>query len=203
VCFSLCLVLSSALAHRDPCHRWHSCPSDTGAYVCGDTGRCSECPDNTHCVNHQPRTANTPVPARQEQFTGKVVAIADGDTLSVLRDGKAVKIRLHGIDTPEKAQAFGTRARQFASDLVFGQTVTVRVRDVDRYGRLVGEVMLSDGRSLNHELVAAGLAWWYRQYAKDDASLAKLEAEAKAAKRGLWSDPHAVAPWTWRRQGRH
>jgi endonuclease YncB( thermonuclease family) len=135
------------------------------------------------------------VPARQEQFSGKVVAIADGDTLSVLRDGKAVKIRLHGIDTPEKAQPFATQARQFTSDLVFGQTVTVKVREVDRYGRLVGEVILPDGRSLNHELVAAGMAWWYRQYAKDDATLEALETEARAARRGLWSDPHAVAPW--------
>jgi endonuclease YncB( thermonuclease family) len=142
------------------------------------------------------------VPTRQEQFSGKVVAVVDGDTLSVLLDGKAAKIRLHGIDTPEKAQAFGTRARQFTSELVFGQTVTVRVHDTDRYGRLVGEVLLPNGRSLNHELVAAGLAWWYKRYAPNDATLAKLEAEAKAAKRGLWSDPHAVAPWTWRRQRR-
>jgi endonuclease YncB( thermonuclease family) len=131
-----------------------------------------------------------------------VVGITDGDTLAILRGGKAVKVRLHGIDTPEKAQAFGTRARQFASELVFGQTVTVRVRDIDRYGRLVGEVLLPDGRSLNHELVAAGMAWWYRQYAPHDATLAKLEAEAQAAKRGLWSDSHAVAPWAWRRQGK-
>jgi endonuclease YncB( thermonuclease family) len=131
-----------------------------------------------------------------------VVGLADGDTLSVLRDGKAAKVRLYGIDTPEKAQAFGTRARQYASELAFRQTVTVRVRDVDRYGRLVAEVILPDGRSLNHELVQAGMAWWYRQYARNDTALAQLEAEAKAAKRGLWSDPHAVAPWTWRKQRR-
>jgi endonuclease YncB( thermonuclease family) len=66
---------------------------------------------------------------------------------------------LHGIDTPEKTQPFGTGARQFAGELVFGQTVTVQVHDTDRYGRLVGEVMLPDGRSLNRELVKAGLAW--------------------------------------------
>jgi len=112
------------------------------------------------------------------------------------------KIRLHGIDTPERKQPFGTRARQFASELTFQQTVTVRVRDTDRYGRLVAKVILPDGRSLNRELVTAGMAWWYRQYAKDDTTLAKLEAEARSAKRGLWSDPHAVAPWTWRKQGK-
>ena len=133
VSLCVCLVLSPALAHRDPCHRWHACPSDRGTYTCGDTGRCNQCPDNDHCLNRQPRTTNPPAPpsadpqpapARQEQFHGKIVALADGDTLSVLRDGKAVKVRLWGIDTPERKQAFGTRARQFASELTFQQTLT-------------------------------------------------------------------------------
>ena len=73
-----------------------------------------------------------PLLAAAEQFTGKVVGISDGDTLSVLREGKAVKVRLHGVDTPERAQAFGTQARKFASDLAFQQTVTVDVRATDR-----------------------------------------------------------------------
>jgi micrococcal nuclease len=94
-----------------------------------------------------------------EQFPGNVVGILDGDTLSVLREGKAVKVRLHGIDTPERQQPFGTRARQYTGELAFNQVVTVLVRDTDRYGRMVGEVLLPDGRSLNQELVRAGLAW--------------------------------------------
>ena len=69
-----------------------------------------------------------------EQFTGKVVGISDGDTISVLREGKAVKVRLYGIDTPERKQAFGTRARQYTSELAFGQVVTIAVKDQDRYG---------------------------------------------------------------------
>jgi endonuclease YncB( thermonuclease family) len=152
-----------------------------------------------------PATPPVPAPAvptsgtRQGTFTGTVVGLSDGDTLDVLRDGKAVRIRLHGIDTPEKAQAFGTRARQFSSDLAFQQTVTVRVQDTDRYGRLVGEVLLPDGRSLNQELVRAGLAWWSRQYAPHDTTLAQLEAEARAAKRGLWADAAPVPPWAWRK----
>src|SRR5215467_4060854 len=89
-----------------------------------------------------------PLLAFAEQFTGKVVGIADGDTISVLREGKAVKVRLHGVDTPEKAQAFGTQARKFTGELVFKQTVTVAIWSTDRYGRLVGEVLLPDGRSL-------------------------------------------------------
>ena len=137
--------------------------------------------------------------ASAEQFTGKVVGISDGDTISVLREGKAVKVRLHGVDTPEKAQAFGTQARQFTGDLAFQQTVTVMIRDTDRYGRLVGEVLLPDGRSLNQELVKAGMAWWYRPYAPNDTTLAQLEAEARTAKRGLWADAHPVPPWQWRK----
>jgi len=137
--------------------------------------------------------------AQAEEFTGKVVGLSDGDTLSVLRDGKAVKVRLYGVDTPEKKQAFGTQARKFTGDLVFQQVVTVQIRATDRYGRLVGEVLLPDGRSLNQLLVQAGMAWWYQPYARKELLLAQLEAEARAAKRGLWADPSPVAPWQWRK----
>jgi micrococcal nuclease len=140
-----------------------------------------------------------PLGASAEQFTGKVVGISDGDTLSVLHEGKAVKVRLHGVDTPERAQAFGTQARKLTGDLVFQQIVTVIIRDTDRYGRVVGEVLLPDGRSLNQELVKAGMAWWYRRYAPHDTTFAQLEAEARTAKRGLWADAHPVPPWEWRK----
>ncbi len=115
-----------------------------------------------------------------------------------MHSGKGKRIRLHGIDCPEKRQAFGNRAKQFTSALVFGNTVTVQVMDRDRYGRTVAEVLLPDGRSLNRELVKAGFAWWYWRYAPDDATLAQLEREARGAQRGLWADPHAVPPWEWR-----
>jgi len=113
-----------------------------------------------------------------------------------------VKVRLHGVDTPEKAQAFGTQARKFTSDMAFQQTVTVIVQDTDRYGRLVGDVLLPDGRSLNQELMKAGMAWWYRPYAPHDTTLANLEAEARTARRGLWADAHPVPPWQWRKGDR-
>ena len=103
-------------------------------------------------------------------FTGRVVGISDGDTVSVLREGKAVKVRLYGIDTPEKKQPFGTQARQTASALAFQQEVTVTVKATDRYGRLVGEVRLPDGQSLNASMVSAGMAWWYRPYAPNETS---------------------------------
>jgi endonuclease YncB( thermonuclease family) len=141
------------------------------------------------------------VPASAD-FTGKVVAVSDGDTITVLRDRTQVKVRLHGIDCPETGQDFGSRAQQDTSRLAFGQVVTVRPRDTDRYGRTVAEVVLPDGRSRNQELVRGGLAWWYRAYAPDDGTLARLEAEAKAAGRGLWAQPAPVPPWEWRARGK-
>ncbi len=119
-----------------------------------------------------------------------------------MHNGEGERIRLHGIDCPEKRQAFGNKAKQFTSGLVFGNTVTVTIMDVDRYGRTVGEVILPDGRVLNHELVQAGLAWWYRKYAPDDSTLAQLGANARAAKRGLWADAEPVPPWEWRKRKR-
>ncbi|TAJ99900.1 MAG: hypothetical protein EPO39_16300 [Candidatus Manganitrophaceae bacterium] len=140
-----------------------------------------------------------PTVALAESFSGKVVKVSDGDTISVMHRGRAQKIRLHGIDTPEKRQAFGNRAKKFTSDLVFGRIVTVRVVDMDRYGRIVGEVILPDGRSLNQELVRAGLAWWYRKYSRDK-SLRELEEEARTARRGLWTDPNPIPPWEFRKK---
>ena len=205
----LCGFASITQAHRHSCHRYHRCPSDRGTYICGDLGQCSQCPDNDYCLKKQPRQqpqdatlfprpSSTTI-APREVFTGQVVGLSDGDTFDILRDGRAVRIRLYGVDCPESKQAFGTRARQFSSDLVFRQTVTITVRDTDPYGRPVGEVRLPDGRLLNEELVRAGLAWWYRTYAPNDTPLAQLEAQARAEQRGVWADLEPVPPWQWRK----
>jgi micrococcal nuclease len=87
------------------------------------------------------------VPARAEDFTGKVVGISDGDTITVLRGRTPVKIRLHGIDSPESSQDYGTRAKQATSELAFGKVVTVQSRGTDRYGRTVALLVLPDGRT--------------------------------------------------------
>lgn len=137
--------------------------------------------------------------ALAETITGKVVAIADGDTITVLQDETPIKVRLHGIDCPENGQDFGRAAKDYAAEQCFQDEVTVVVTDTDRYGRKVGLIVLADGRILNHELVAAGLAHWYKRYAPRDQSLERLQAEAKAAKRGLWSRPDVIAPWDFRR----
>lgn len=142
-------------------------------------------------------------PLLAAEYAGRVVAISDGDTLTLLvPDGasfKQVKVRLGEIDTPESRQPYGNRARQALSDLAFNQQARVVVQDTDKYGRTVGRVYVG-GVDVNAEMIRQGAAWAYRQYLKDQ-SLLKLEADAKAAKRGLWALPEAAncPPWDWRR----
>ena len=131
-------------------------------------------------------------------FTGKVVGVTDGDTIKVMRDGRSVTIRLHGIDAPEKSQSFGSTAKRFVSNACFGQNVTVIEHDTDRYGRLVAELRLADGTNLNHAVVESGLAWWYRKYAPSDSGLESAEKNAKTARRGLWSQYNPSPPWEYR-----
>ena len=86
--------------------------------------------------------------------------------------------------------------------MAFGKEVTVQIKTTVRYGRIVGEVMLPDGSSLNKELVYVGLAWWYRKYAPNDRTLKALEAGAREARRGLWADKNPIPPWEWRKMQR-
>ncbi len=136
--------------------------------------------------------------SRAAEFSGKVIGVSDGDTITVLQDKSPVKIRLDGIDCPETGQDFGTRAKSFTSELAFGKVVTVRPVGTDRYRRTIAVVVLPDGRLLNHEIVRAGYAWWYRKYAPRDAALERLESEAREGKRGLWSQSGPIPPWEWR-----
>lgn len=139
-------------------------------------------------------------------FIGPVTRISDGDTFAMLVDtpsGKReVKVRLDGVDAPEAHQEFGARAKEFTASHLFdidhGKTVKVLFCDMDRYGRIVGQVHLPDGKILNREIVAAGYAWWFQKYAPKASELRDLQEQAKAAKKGLWADPNPVAPWDWR-----
>ena len=92
-------------------------------------------------------------------FSGRVVGVTDGDTITVLHNGRGEKIRLYGIDCPEKRQAFGSKAKQFTSQLAFGKDVTIVGHGKDKYGRTLGDVILPDGKNLNEELVYNGFAW--------------------------------------------
>ena len=133
-------------------------------------------------------------------FTGNAVGVADGDTITVLDADKVQhKIRLTGIDAPEKKQPFGNRSKQSLSDMVFNKTVTVETDKRDRYGRELGKV-LAGGVDVNLEQIKAGMAWHYKAYERtqpviDRQSYADAENEAKAAKRGLWVDAEPVPPW--------
>lgn len=143
----------------------------------------------------------TAIPALGTSFTGKVVGVTDGDTIRVMHGTAPEKVRLNRIDCPEMSQDYGYRAKQAASDLCFGKLVTIKSAGKDRYGRTLGEVILSNGTNVNEALVAQGYAWWYRQYAPNDKTLPKLEAKAKAAKLGLWAGKNPMPPWEYRHGG--
>lgn len=137
-----------------------------------------------------------------ESFEARVAVVRDGDTLDLLAaDGRKVRVRLHGIDAPEYGQRFHRESTQFVRDRIGGRRVRVERVDVDQFDRMIGQVWLADQR-FNAEIVRAGWAWRYRQYAPDDAELAAAEAQARDAKRGLWADPRPLPPWVWRRQNR-
>jgi len=130
--------------------------------------------------------------------TGKVVGVSDGDTLKVLCDKTPIKVRLYGIDAPEKKQAFGTQAKKFTSEQVFGKEVELIEKNKDMYGRTVGIIKYSSGTVLNEELLKSGFVWHYKQYSKDQ-DYAAMEQEARKKKVGLWIDPKAQAPWDYRK----
>ena len=135
------------------------------------------------------------------EVKGKVVGVLDGDTLTFeTRAGKQVRVRLKEVDAPEASQTFGRQARQFVESLALGKSVKVKYEAVDRYGRIIGELIFPDGRVLNRELLSQGLAWHYRVHFPVDESLKAREYQAWKQKAGLWVDPSAVPPWEFRRE---
>lgn len=138
----------------------------------------------------------TPAPAQSETVTGRCVGVHDGDSITVLAAGnQQLKVRLEGIDAPELKQPFSKQSKEAMSGQVFGKAVTLNVTGKDRYGRTLAVVMVG-GVNVNLEMVRLGMAWRYDKYSKDEALLAAQSA-AKAARRGLWSDPAPVSPWEW------
>ena len=129
--------------------------------------------------------------------------LLDANIITVLHEGKGENIRLYGIDTPEKGQAFGKKAKQFTSGMVYAKTVEVETKDTDRHGRSVALIYV-DGKSLNEALVKNGYAWVYRKYCKESfcEDWLNLEVVAKYKKIGLWSEPNPIQPWEFRRNRR-
>ena len=145
------------------------------------------------------------VQVHAEMLNGRVVGVADGDTVTVLDASRQQhKIRLMGIDAPEKRMPYGNRSKQSLSDLVFDRQVQVEYNKKDRYGRTVGKIIV-DGVDANLAQIKAGMAWHYKQYQReqsveDRAAYAQAEQESRASKRGLWKDADPVPPWDWRKQ---
>jgi len=134
-----------------------------------------------------------------DTLVGKVVSIVDGDTVTIINNDQQTKIRLAEIDTPEKNQPYGKKAKKALSDFIFNKEVEVEVVTIDRYGRTVGKIFL-DNQSINKEMVKAGHAWAYVTYTKDKTLFA-LEKNAKENQLGLWALPEEerIPPWQWRK----
>jgi endonuclease YncB( thermonuclease family) len=143
------------------------------------------------------------LPIQADTLQGRVVAIADGDTVTVLDAANVqTKIRLQGIDAPEKKQAFGQKSKQHLSDLVFNKQVIIEYSKKDRYGRTIGKIVV-DGVDANLEQVNAGMAWHYKKYLReqppeDRVSYSNAEGEARAKHLGLWVNPSPIPPWEFR-----
>lgn len=136
--------------------------------------------------------------AQADTFNAQVIAVLDGDTVLIAQSGKHPgKVRLAGIDAPEKAQPFGMKSRQALVDLILNREVLVATVATDKYGRLVAQLML-DGRSINQQQVRTGMAWEYSHFHRDQEYI-ELQREARQARRGLWSQPEPTPPWVWRK----
>jgi endonuclease YncB( thermonuclease family) len=136
-----------------------------------------------------------------DKLTGKVVRIADGDTVTILVGGNhQVKVRLFGIDAPERGQDYSRRSREALAELVFEKEVRVVVHDKDRYGRTVGDIHVGD-LLVNEKMVKDGWAWNYVRYSHSK-HYAELEREAREARKGLWAGKAPIPPWEYRAQER-
>ena len=129
---------------------------------------------------------------------GHVVKVIDGDTFDLKYGNEKIRIRMFGIDSPERGQAFNVKAKEFTASLIADKHVRVVIKNKDRYGRSVADVYLDDGTHVNEAIVKAGYAWHYKHYS-DNPELARSEEEAHQAKRGLWHDTDAIPPWEFRK----
>ncbi|HMM77801.1 MAG TPA: thermonuclease family protein [Gammaproteobacteria bacterium] len=147
--------------------------------------------------------AAAPSRAEDEWIAGRVVYVNDGDTAVVDVGGHSLRVRFYGVDAPERqnrdwpAQPYSRKATEFMRELIGAREVRVRLTGERTHAREVGEIFVAD-RSASRAIVAAGLAWWNARYAAGDRELARLQAEARSARRGLWRDPDPVPPWVHR-----
>ncbi len=142
--------------------------------------------------------------ATAHAWQGEAVKVLDGDTVQVQKGRELVKVRLYGVDCPEKRQSFGPQAAKFTQQQVLGKTVEVEQMDIDRYGRTVGLISVG-GTLLNRELVRSGFAWTYATYCRKQplcTELGELEERARKRKAGLWQEKRPMPPWEWRQRNK-
>lgn len=139
----------------------------------------------------------TAATAATESFEVKVTSVMEGDLLTVERESESQIVRLRAVDCPERGQPYASSARDFAARLVQGRKVNIEAYGKDDQGHLIADVILASGRTLNETLVKFGWAW-HDDRKGEDVGLAALQKEAQDTRRGLWSDPNAVAPWSFR-----
>lgn len=146
--------------------------------------------------------ALTPAIASAGPTRGKVVGVMDGDTVEIIRTvngrAKVTRIRLYGIDAPERRQPFSTQSKLLMSKLVFGKIVDVYPKATDRYGRVVASVYVN-GKSVGISMVDSGMAWWYEQFAPHDGQLRSAQVAAKKRRQGIWSERTPTPPWDFRK----
>jgi len=150
-----------------------------------------------------------PLQASADILQGRVVGVTDGDTITLLDSSKTqYKIRLSGIDAPEKKQPFGQRSKESLSAMAYGKEIYVEWFKKDRYGRTIGKLVTKQGQDINLEQINSGMAWHYKKYEKEQAwedrlLYAEAEVRAERTRVGLWSAPNPVPPWEYRKEKRN
>ena len=136
-----------------------------------------------------------------QNITGTCIRVIDGDTIDIItkEEKEALRIRLWGIDAPESSQEYGREATSYLANKILGKTVHVYVSSTDIYGRCIGKIHSDDGY-INLLMVSSGHAWYYEKYAPEDKDLEKAQQDAQNKKKGVWSNPLAIAPWFFRRE---
>jgi micrococcal nuclease len=139
--------------------------------------------------------------AEMPPFNAKVIRIIDGDTLEIQRERRVQRVRIWGIDTPERDQPYASQAQQFTRSLLVGRETVIQPMDFDVYGRLVALITV-DEKNISEELVGSGLAWVHIYFCNEPICTAwqSLQQRAKSRRIGLWSDPHPIAPWQWKKK---
>ncbi len=151
------------------------------------------------CNGHKSGNYKSTGSGINNQTNGKVIAIIDGDTYDMLLDGnKTIRIRMEGVDAPEKGMPFYKVAKNYLGFLCFKKNVRLEIRSIDNHSRTVSYSYLEDGKELSHEMIKAGLAWHFKKYSSDSV-LSNLEIEARILKLGLWSVNNPMPPWVNRK----